>query len=362
MNEFNSLQSITSQLALWWKELLHIERLDADADFFRVGGDWPKLVRLRTRIRRKYHVDLEVAQMYEERTIASLAVLLHSLRAGKGQSAVHPCLVPLQPRGTHAPVFAVHAVDGALLLYDPLAEALGADQPLYAFRSPLLFSAEPRETDIMDLAARYAQEMRNRFPSGPYYLLGASFGGFVAFEMAKLLASQGIEPGFLLLIDPVVPGSSERVEVSERVSSIRDNLREEGIAYLRRKLVRKFEYRCERAVWQRNNLECRLCARLGRKLPFRLRLFHAEEAHRRALYRHTFTPYAGNVVLARALFRDDILGKRDDPALGWGPLVKGELSIHDFPVNHISMLDAPVVNDFAKLIQTLIAEHEAAYQ
>jgi thioesterase domain-containing protein len=57
-------------------------------------------------------------------------------------------------------------------------------------------------------------------PNGPYYLGGYSFGGVVAFEMARQLQEQGEQVGILVVLDSCRPGYSWRASFLKRVSCI----------------------------------------------------------------------------------------------------------------------------------------------
>jgi pimeloyl-ACP methyl ester carboxylesterase len=62
--------------------------------------------------------------------------------------------------------------------------------------------------DIPRLARAYLDAIRRRQPQGPYRLLGFSFGGVVAFEVAQQLRSQGEEVELLAILDSDVPGTA----------------------------------------------------------------------------------------------------------------------------------------------------------
>jgi thioesterase domain-containing protein len=50
----------------------------------------------------------------------------------------------------------------------------------------------------------------------------------------------------------------------------------------------------------------------------------------------------------------EVLGKREDPTLGWGSLAEGGLEIHDVPTGHMSMLFAPNVETFAEMLKEVL--------
>ena len=58
-----------------------------------------------------------------------------------------------------------------------------------------------RTRRVEAMAADYLREIKARQPDGPYYLCGYSFGGLVAFEMARRLRESGSEIGLVGLFD-----------------------------------------------------------------------------------------------------------------------------------------------------------------
>ena len=127
--------------------------------------------------------------------------------------------MPIQTNGTRVPLFCVHAIGGDVLFYQQLSNALGHDQPFYAFQSPLV-AGEVRETTLEELASIYVNELRAFYPDGPYLLAGASLGGHIAFEMARQLSAQGAEPKLLVLIDAGVPRSDEHLKTRTKAPCI----------------------------------------------------------------------------------------------------------------------------------------------
>src|SRR5262249_59782254 len=57
-------------------------------------------------------------------------------------------------------------------------------------------------------------------PSGPYRLVGHSYGGVVAYEMARILLEQGEEISSLTLVDSLAPSVMRRSPVHDEVGDL----------------------------------------------------------------------------------------------------------------------------------------------
>jgi thioesterase domain-containing protein len=352
---------LEATLISWWQDLLGVEQVGLDDDFFALGGHSLIGVRLFARIRKAWAVDLELAVLFEARNIRQLAEVISRLRQpAAAESHVWSALVPIQPNGSRVPLFCVHAIGGDVLFYEQLAKALGPDQPFYAFKSPLIARPEIGETSLEELASIYVSEMRAFYPQGPYLIGGASFGGNVIFEMARQLHAQGVEPGLVVMFDAFVPGHETVVSRRERASNFLKSLRKGGLPYLGKKIAVKGDYWGGVLRVLGRHIACKALKLAGMPLPLDLRYFLMDEAHRRALARYVCEPYAGKITLMRAADRGpEVLGKREDPTLGWGRLAAGGLEIHDVPTQHIYMLFEPHVHQFARMLESLFPQPKA---
>ena len=349
-------EGIESTLAAWWQDLLGVEQVGLDDDFFVLGGHSLAGVRLFAKVKKAYQVDLELTVLFEARTVRELAeVIRKSKQPDSAGEKTWPSLVPIQPNGSRIPLFCVHAVGGDVIFYEQLARALGPDQPFHAFQSPLVTRVDIRETSIEELASTYVRDMRAFFPKDPYLIGGASYGGIVAFEMAKQLYAQGAEPALLVLFDSAIPGSEQRVNVKDQFSNFWAGLRKQGAAYLMKRTAVKRKYWGENISRWARLVSCASYRLVGRSLPVSLHYFQIEEAHKEALTRYVFQPYAGKITLMRAVNRGpEILGKREESTLGWGPLGGGGLEIHDLDTGHMSMLFEPYVGTFVEQLKPLL--------
>jgi thioesterase domain-containing protein/acyl carrier protein len=360
-----SLQSkdVEGTLVSWWQELLGVEQVGLEDDFFALGGHSLVGIRLFAKIKKTYDVDLQLVVLFEARTVRQLAAVIRNAQQPAAmEQRVWSALTPIQTNGSRIPLFCVHAIGGDVVFYEPLSQALGPDQPFYAFRSPQLTTDNFRETSIEDLASLYVKELRTFYPQGPYLLGGASYGGVIAFEMAQQLSAQGAEPALLFLFDTSAPGSIQRVDTPEKMRAFRQRVRDQGVPYLARKIVLKGDYWRKQIVKRTKDTAIFFYRLAGRDLSVSLRYYQAEKAHWLTVTRYKTQRYPGKIVLLRAAERGfqgmELLGTREDPDLGWGKLAGGGLEIHQVSGEHRDMLDEPQVQLVAAELKTILPEPE----
>jgi non-ribosomal peptide synthase protein (TIGR01720 family) len=110
-------------------------------------------------------------------------------------------LLPIRPDGDRPALFCVHSSSGMSWSYLGFAEQLRPGRPIYGLQAPDLSGREPSARSIEEFARRYVREIRAVQPSGPYHLLGWSFGGLIAQAMAVELKAAGERVGVVALLD-----------------------------------------------------------------------------------------------------------------------------------------------------------------
>jgi thioesterase domain-containing protein len=133
--------------------------------------------------------------------------ILEFLRSADVLAGQQRAIVPLQPRGTRIPVFAVAGHNGDVFCYRTLAQHLGDDQPLYGLEPPGLDGHSDPLTRIEDHAAYFAAQIRAFRPAGPYIIAGFCTGGTIAFELGRHLLQERAAIRFLALFGAPYPTS-----------------------------------------------------------------------------------------------------------------------------------------------------------
>jgi thioesterase domain-containing protein/acyl carrier protein len=200
---------IEKRLAAIWAEVLRLERVGVWDNFFDLGGHSLLAIQLVARIEKTFGQSLPLATLFQGPTIERLAALLDErTRPGPPKQ-----VVALQPQGSRPPLFLMPSIFGDLGHYQGLIQHLNPGQPAYGLLPCADDGTVPEFTRLEDMAERMLRGLRAFRPKGPYCLGGYSFGGPLAYELARQLTSAGQRVALLALFDS---GVSRRTPASLR--------------------------------------------------------------------------------------------------------------------------------------------------
>ncbi|MGW5271528.1 non-ribosomal peptide synthetase [Streptomyces sp. NPDC004044] len=200
--------------------LLRDVRLGVHDDFFLSGGNSLQAVQLMSAIKRRFGVEITLGDFFVSPTVAHLAAAIDTVHAARrddgdpldaleslsGQEAARTAApgddrAPVVMRSSGpAQVILLHPSGGELFCYIPLARALSEDIGVTGFAAdPRDASAPPREA-MEATAARIAQSLIETGLPEPCCLAGWSYGGVLAFEVARQIEQKtGDRPPVVLL-------------------------------------------------------------------------------------------------------------------------------------------------------------------
>jgi nonribosomal peptide synthetase DhbF len=178
-------------------EVLRLDSVGADENFFALGGHSLLATRLVSRIRAALGTDLSVRLLLQAPTVAGV---IESLATDPAARARIDPVLPIRTAGEAPPLFCVHPVSGVAWCYSGLQRHLPAGLPIYGLQ--LVPAGEPAcPRNLAELTATYVDRIREVQPAGPYRLLGWSLGGSIAHAVAGRLRRAGERVEFLALLD-----------------------------------------------------------------------------------------------------------------------------------------------------------------
>jgi acyl transferase domain-containing protein/thioesterase domain-containing protein len=332
----DSIQSDTERaIAQIWSDLLCLESLPTDQSFFALGGTSMMAMQLLRELEQTFHKKLPLSSIFEAPTIQQLAQQIENSYVSPWYS-----LVPIQPQGSQPPLFGIH-----LLEYRALSDHLGFDQPIYGLRygiagktidhMPIL----PRRIEA--LAAHYIEEMRSIQPEGPYSLMGFSFGGRVALEMAQQLTACGQSVKLLVILDTFLSVQVRANSLQQQISATLQLKPDQIWQRFRSKLYRR--YQRDQAIGFDQGYEPQQSHPYG-------------EAH--FFDRDLPRSYPGKVIFFQASdLSSGVFHHIEPPSERWRELALGGLEVYQMPGDHGAMLREPHVQLLAQHLQALLSQN-----
>ncbi|WP_159783482.1 amino acid adenylation domain-containing protein [Sodalinema gerasimenkoae] len=335
-----------AQIAEVWQQVLGCGEVGVTDNFFELGGHSLLAVQLCRALEDSLKQEVPLAALLRSPTIAGLITLLEQDTTTLAGSSI----ISIQSEGEHPPIFGIHVLGRGMKYYRPLVKQLGPHQPIYGLSFNPKDEKADEANDVKELSRLYIRDLQTLQPQGPYYLLGVSFGGRVAFEMAQQLQAQGQEVALLGLIDTTARTGVKHLPATSRVSGHWQKLQEEGVHYITRKL----KARLGRIRYRNKARLAKIYQRFGQPMPETLQTVASREKNIQLKKQHFPQPYHGKVTLFRAKDRKAEVGTEIDPDYGWRDLAVGGLDIYDIPGDHLLMLQEPNVQVLAAKIKEII--------
>ena len=335
-----------------WSDLLQVDQVGIRDDFFELGGTSIVAMQIMARLERETGKRLPLAGLFTANTVEKLSKQLEL----DDQSMSWDLLVPVKPTGNKPPIFIVNGLDMNVLFFNNIARNMDPDQPVYGFQPRGLNGIdEPFET-LEDMAAEYIAALLKKDFGDTYALAGYSYGGIVAFEMARQLQAMGKQVKMLAMFDTYAYNSGHfETGLPRYITKMRRQLPK--LLFITGSLMRQpmktIHY--QQAFFVRKYNEFAVYVGLQRPPESDTAEDKVNERYEAAYRRYRMQPSDACII---DLFRVDTrLYFLDDPIyLGWKPYALKGVIVHNVKGDHKTFLMPPNDKDFAILLQQLMDE------
>ncbi|MDB4916313.1 MAG: hypothetical protein JWM95_3957 [Gemmatimonadetes bacterium] len=364
------------ELAEMWAEMLGLPEVGAHDNFFEMGGTSLLAAQLLGQLIDRYaNENLTLSSLLEAPTVEQFGLLLEQGGAQEYQS-----LVPMRAGGSRPPFYCVHGGGGNVLSLRNLAMSMPPDQPFYCLQAAGLDGKSEPFGSVEETAAHYVKAVREFQPDGPYFFGGASFGGLVAFEMARELERQNQKVGFVGLIDTHNHAYGSMLPLPKlvyynlrfmaqrmlfhaaRLGKLESDARREYLSGRFNSLSRHFRGFTSLIT---GSTKTQVVGHLPpgvaevETMPgdFHRTLVRVVAANMRAT--RNFVPqfFKGSVTLFKA--EEPFIEPYQDEKLGWGPVVGGDIEVCVVPGDHADITELPNVRTLAQLLDASLRKAQA---
>jgi thioesterase domain-containing protein len=307
------------------------------------------------KIEKKTGIRIPLSSLFQHSTIEKFAKLLN-----QENTISSDYLVPIKPKGSKTPLFIVHGAGLNILNFSNVIHHFDDEQPVYGFQGIGPNGYDNWFESIEDMAAQYIKSIIKINPNGPYAIAGFSFGGVVAFEIARQLKEQGKTVSIIALLDTYVDSSYYYASYSQK------------------KLIRLYDRTHKWLSFSQDMFTSwtSLKSHVNAKKKYLLKEYFGfkdiiteEEAIaleqfkvansmvRKIVDRYQITPQNFEVELFRA--KDDKNYKLDPTHLGWKRAALKGVNIHNITGNHLNIVAPPNDKILARRLQEILDKKHA---
>ena len=332
--EINMKAMDQKQLAMStiWQQVLELPELGLEDDFMALGGDSLSAEELLTVVKDHFGVEIASTDIIAFPTLREFTARVLS---EKTQRSIASDVVPLNTRAQGTPLFCFAGAGSLALTYLPFSRRF-PDNPLYAFQQHGLEHRAVPDRRLEGMAARHLRTILRVHPQGPYRLVGHSFGGLVALEVARQLVDAGHEVESLVILDTYLQHIGGRIGLDESQPEETTARQAHGL----------------RARFLPDGLPPR--EQIGRHLRGYLAgvIRHSGQRQYDAFFdhatllsrRYTMRPFAGRVAVV-------IADQNPTGADTWNGILTGERDVIEMAAEHTSILREPHVGELAEALR-----------
>ncbi len=339
------------RIAALWERLLGVKVDDREADFFELGGHSILAVKLVSLLEKEFGKRISLSKLFLLPTISELAEFISKMER---TDVKHSPVVLLREGGNLPPLFIFHPVGGQILCYKHLVGSLSAEIPVYGVES--IAGEEGKEfPTVENMAKTYFDFIKEVVPEGPYMLAGWSFGGLIAFEVARSCMRDGIHVKALMLLDAVADTSGARLLLQKDEAGFLAHLFKEHIE-IEEETIRSYTGE-ERIGYLLNlGIENGLLP-TGFKRSDMRRLLRTYYTNTLAAARYEPMPLQLRGLLVRPEEASvSTINVPGDPYQGWKRLLLEGIKLKWMPGNHQSMLTESMSRVLASIMNDYIFE------
>jgi amino acid adenylation domain-containing protein len=311
---------VERRVAKLWADVLGVPVTDVNSDFFDMGGHSLLAARLISKIQRTFGVPMSLAAFLDSgTTVAQLAELLGPEGPSKTDKVT-----------SGPPLHFIFSDTSSAMSLRHFTTQWGVAQPVHVLCPDQPGGRFDLSVTIQQHASQALSAIRSRQPHGPLALVGYSFGGLVAYEIARQAINAGQQVDWLGILDTEAPALRELVR--DQVT-LRWRLRR-----LRRKPARE--------RWAKY---AEIALRVLRGGPGVLLPRTSFDYRGAAEITHRYQE-PGHEVPTHLFVSEGFADHLEANLLGWDEFHKGPLVVDRFAADHLSLLDVPAAAQVARIM------------
>ncbi|EAQ64104.1 Amino acid adenylation [Marinomonas sp. MED121] len=197
VNTASPRDEIEMDLYKIWLGILLNKDISIKDNFFDIGGSSISAIKVIHQIEKKWAVSVSIADMLKAPTIEDLGGIVREAQE-KGSPNEYSELIQFRKGEGKLNVICPHLGGGTAYGYLSLAKVLPDEYGVYGIQAKGVDTDDDFLPDVQAMASYYLSLIDPMLDT-PHVFLGCSYGGYVAFEMARIVQEAGYQSCAILL-------------------------------------------------------------------------------------------------------------------------------------------------------------------
>lgn len=180
-----------------WSRILDIPQIGIHDNFWEIGGDSIKSVRLVRELKSAGFEHIKLRDMFDSPTIFQMVNRMGNVSGNDNILTLKS--IP----NAKAILFCLPYAAGTAGMYAPLSEDFGQRFNIQSAHYPGHGDNRPLKENIGDISALYIEELKKN--NLPLFLLGYSYGGYVAYDICRKLEESNVPVQGIIMIGTTPP-------------------------------------------------------------------------------------------------------------------------------------------------------------
>jgi amino acid adenylation domain-containing protein len=206
---------IEKELSAIWQELLSIDRISRNDNFFHLGGHSLLAIQTIKKIEKRLGVILPLTVIFENQILADLANWIEN-NSFINNGVINTLRVLRKEKEREVHII-IPGMPGLVSGYNDLAKSIPGNGMVYGLELPGCFEGEPYKS-IEEIALHHYSQIKSLCENAQVHFYAHSFGGTILYELLKLFSSENINVNRVVLIDSfqLLPYHFSDIESKER--------------------------------------------------------------------------------------------------------------------------------------------------
>jgi len=184
-----------------WREVLDIDKVGLNDDFFEIGGDSLGAAIIAGSVESRFDCRFSPSQLIELSTIAAQLAHISKQRGLAGDMPSN--MTVFHGEGGLDPLFILHGSRGFTLYDRSFLDGMDKRRPVIFIEAVGLDGRQEVPPSVEGIAELYLEQIRQVRGDRPWHLAANCGGSLIALEMCRQLRQQGRAMPPLILMDPV---------------------------------------------------------------------------------------------------------------------------------------------------------------